>query len=691
MASLPKYCVIFAALLFLTGAAPVEAADANQVFTVDGSDFSSIDLTFSLDDLESDSFAAGGKEFSLISIGDYGFTRTIGAPRLPVVREFVEIPHGASYKLVLSDLVFDERALGALGLDNPIAPAQAPRSKGSKAHRFEIDEALYATDAYVISETARLGEELIARGRRLVVLELFPVNYNPLLATVKILKSASITIELTGSDEAKTRETLLMRSSSGVSDLMSRVVLNGSAFETPILSRPNGGGSRAPVYLMISAPTYASNSNLQLLKTLRAAEGFDVSLVDTNTTGSSASAIKAYIQNVYDTQDLQYVVLVGDTNTIPSWTGGGSSSPDTDLNYVCVDGSDYFPDVARGRLSVRSSAELDNLCTKILDMAGLQVREAVFMAGYDNYNISEGTHNYCISNFLDPQGWVSDKLYQVTYGANTQDVKNSFNDGRSVGCFSGHGSSTSWADGPPFSQSDVRSLVNTVYPFVMSFACSTGDYDYYNECFTETWVRDDHGATSCFGASLSSYWDEDDILQKEIFEGWYNGLSRVGDMLDFGQYELYLWMGAGSFTQMYYEMYNLMGDPAIEVIPSTAPTWPVCSIQVDGGDGPISIPSTQVIDLTISIDPRDELGNTYDWWIFGDYNPWMSYWWQYPGWWKKSAWSKRSYIGPLVELNDYLIAHSTVPVGNWLFHFCVDAPDNVLQETYGDTISVSSY
>jgi len=211
------------------------------------------------------------------------------------------------------------------------------------------------------------------------------------------------------------------------------------------------------------------------------------------------------------------------------------------------------------------------------------------------------------------------------------------------------------------------------------------------ECFTETWVRDDHGATSSFGASLSSYWDEDDILQKEIFEGWYNGLSRVGDMLDYGQYELYLWMGSGSFTRMYWEMYNLMGDPAIEVIPSTAPTWPVCDIQVDGDDGPVSIPSTQEIDLTISLDPRDELGNTYDWWVYGHSNPWMKYWWQYPGWWWKSGWPKRSYVGPLVNLNQYLIAHSAVPAGSWLFHFCIDAPDNELQETYSDTITVNSY
>jgi len=61
---------------------------------------------------------------------------------------------------------------------------------------------------------------------------------------------------------------------------------------------------------------------------------------------------------------------------------------------------------------------------------------AVFMASVDNYTISEGTHNWVINNHLDPLGYASDKLYQVTYGATTQDVRNSFNAGRVYGIFS---------------------------------------------------------------------------------------------------------------------------------------------------------------------------------------------------------------------------------------------------------------
>ena len=46
--------------------------------------------------------------------------------------------------------------------------------------------------------------------------------------------------------------------------------------------------------------------------------------------------------------------------------------------------------------------------------------------GASNYQISEGTHNHVISNYLDPNGYITDKLYQVTYGATTQDVRDSY-------------------------------------------------------------------------------------------------------------------------------------------------------------------------------------------------------------------------------------------------------------------------
>jgi hypothetical protein len=116
----------------------------------------------------------------------------------------------------------------------------------------------------------------------------------------------------------------------------------------------------------------------------------------------------------------------------------------------------------------------------------------------------------------------------------------------------------------------VKALTNTIYPIVLSFACDTGNYP-YSECFAETWIRDDHGATLFWGSSVSSYWTEDDVLEKELVKGWYDhGQERFAQMADYGKYELYLFLGGGGTARRYYEMYNIMGDPSQKVLGATA-------------------------------------------------------------------------------------------------------------------------
>ena len=103
-------------------------------------------------------------------------------------------------------------------------------------------------------------------------------------------------------------------------------------------------------------------------------------------------------------------------------------------------------------------------------------------------------------------------------GATTQQVSDAFNAGVFYGIYSGHGGNNSWADGPPFSETNVNNLTNTnMYPFVMSFACVTGSYQ-DTQCFTETWSRaPNKGALAIYGSSVNSYWTEDDVLERRLF------------------------------------------------------------------------------------------------------------------------------------------------------------------------------
>ncbi len=670
-----------------------EGGSRTPLLTVMRSDADGIEMALAVRSLDRTDVIGKGETFTLLSFEGCVWTAEIGRPRLPVIREFLEIPRDAACELVLSDTVWRELSPAELGIDHRIVPVQAPVPKREGALEkapFVIDEAAYRVDSYLPTETARLVDEAIMRGRRLEIVELSPVRYNPSSGSIRVLLSARLKILFRGADMEKTARILRRHNTPHSDRLIHDTVLNGALFEADILGK--GRGARGTGYLMIADPAFAGSSKLQDLIALRTAQGFDVTLVDTNTTGSSASNIKSYIENAYNTWTPvpEYLLLIGDTDTIPHWTGQGTDNPPTDLDYACVDGSDYVPDITRGRFPVRTSGHLDSLCDKVLAMATNVTKKAVFMAGEDGWSLNEGMHDFVIENYLDFDNWTSDKLYCHTYGATTLQVKNAFNDGRSIGCYAGHGSSTSWDDGPFFNQSNVRALTNSIYPFVISFACMTGKYT-RSECFGETWVRDDRGATSFFGASSWSYWGPDGALEKNIFRGCFNhGHGRIGAMIDYGQYELYLdWGGTQGMRRCYYEMYNLMGDPAMEVIEGGGVSIPLPDIKVNGVDGPLSVPLGTPVSITLGLDPGSFEGVSCDWWI-SVYAPSGMYWYVPPVWKKSMINPLRTYAGPLVSFTDYpLYQGSSLPAGQFNFTFAVDELNNTYELTYSDTFNLT--
>jgi hypothetical protein len=355
---------------------------------------------------------------------------------------------------------------------------------------------------------------------------------------------------------------------------------------------PAGQGRGANSYLIFVAQ--ALQSDIAAFVAAKTDQGFAVN-TQVVAPGATTAQIKSYIQSLWGGPDAPaYVLLVGDTNLIPYWVGVGVDNPDSDLYYVCMDGtSDWYPDIAIGRFPVRTATQLNAVVNKTLyyETGPLAdpgyLNRAVFMASSDNYQVSEGTHNWVINNYMTPKGVASDKRYCHTYNATTQQVRDSFNGGRIFGIYSGHGSETSWADGPVFSQSDITGLTNAnMYAFVASFACLTGRFS-VDECFMETWLRSaNKGAITALGSSVYSYWTEDDILERKLFDSIYDQgdsvVSRVGPVINDAKLRYLAYFGAGGSTRRYFEMYNIMGDPAL---PFGGPEAPVHGMYVTPSSG----------------------------------------------------------------------------------------------------------
>ena len=500
-----------------------------------------------------------GGVFFNASWPDAAFAGELGTPARPVIRRLFVAPPRATVSVTATTTQPTVIDVAAAGYDCPLIPVQASIEKLPGARErapFNFDPAAYNVDADTSAPLATVTEIGIVRGQRLFLLEVAPVAYNPVRGTLSIPEYVSVQVRFDGADAWPTEY--------GPPRGLRNNVLNPAALPPA----PRGSGK----YLIIADEDYAAG--ISSFASAKAAQGFTVSTWVPST--SSATAIKQYIQNLWDAGDgPDYVLLVGDTDTIPNWTGGGAGSPATDLPYSCMDGSsDWYPDIALGRFPVRSPEHLQAIVNKTLYYEnGLladpdYLMRAVFMASDDNYTVSEGTHNWVIEHYMDPAEIVCDKLYCHTYSATTQQVRDAFNDGRFYGIYSGHGGTYSWADGPPFSQDDVEGLTNeNMYAFVCSFACITGTYT-VDECFVETWIRQPNkGAVAIYGSSVNSYWTEDDILEKRLFDSIYDEddevPAEVGPVWNDARSRYIAEMGSDATTRRYFEMYNLMGDPSM--------------------------------------------------------------------------------------------------------------------------------
>jgi hypothetical protein len=489
----------------------------------------------------------GDRSAARLSIPETASTDTVGQPELPVIRTLVSIPAGTG---LVPQVTFEEQTvtLEEAGTDLPLAPLQEPVAKlpgALERVRMAINRWAYAANQYSPAEAVRVVPAGQQGGNQMLLVEVMPVAYNPVTHTLKI--RSEIDFQLTRVVATQALQTEFAASSSKAGE--------------------SAAATKASAGRLLVVCDASLSGGLDPFVEFKTGEGWtvDTLIPSSSTTASIRNSIIARYANTATRPDA--VLLVGDTSLIPCFIGVGEDHPSTDLYYACMDGGDdWYPDVAIGRFSVQNTTELSNLIEKTIayqTSAGSWTKHAVFMAGEDNYEITEATHNDVVSQYLDPRGYTSTKLYATTYGATGDAVSAAFNHGQVLGIYSGHGSETSWADGPAFRQSDVDSLTNAgMYPFVASFACLTGDYA-VDECFAETWLRGaDRGAIDVWASSTYSYWNEDDTLERCLFSAIYDDSQVSFGAATLRAKELYLeHYGNVATTRRYFEMYNLLGDP----------------------------------------------------------------------------------------------------------------------------------
>ncbi|MEN8208205.1 MAG: C25 family cysteine peptidase, partial [Candidatus Fermentibacteria bacterium] len=496
---------LFCIMLIVSGAAlasgltPMESSADGIVFQL-----STPQPLFRTMSIRGDNYSAAAIE-GTENINDFSY------PRMPVYRAWIEIPIGASVEVTITDETVQNISAPAW----PISPGiqSATKSRPRDTFIMEFNDDVYSAGSSYPTEWVRVIYAGQMRGRNLALVEVLPLRWNPSANTCDLLSEASISLSFEGGDLSATYESANRLYAPQFEEILSSLTVNYGTFE--------GGCDTPPAPYLIVGHSDFVTTGMDAFVTWKESLGFDVTMVDLSVTGSSAAEIETYIHAAINTGTV-YVLLVGDNEYLP---GGAATKYTgvTDLYYSALDDGGFIPDALIGRFSVTTVGQTVLMANRVIDyeqnVNGTTpwVQNTCWIASNDNYNVSEGTHNFCIDTYCTPLGYTADKIYPHSGGTASQAVT-SINGGISMLTFSGHGSSTSWAD-MSFGQGDFNTLTNgDMLPGVLSHACNTGDYA-TSTAWCETWTRTpDRGGLWFWGSVPSSYWDEDDYQQKGEYD-----------------------------------------------------------------------------------------------------------------------------------------------------------------------------
>jgi subtilisin-like proprotein convertase family protein len=576
----------FTAALMLCLVSTVYSQFDNGIRLIESS--SGYEMLFSLPGYSSQTLTREGDTYELLNIDNYGVTPDEGLPMLPQL-SFILIlnPAETSPGLEITSQFTEDKYL-----PSKIFPAQAPwvKSRSLKDRPFTINKEYYKTTGSINSPLVKISEPLIIAGVKAVIVSISPFRYDPSSNRLSVTRTARFRIIL----------------NAGIPHYSSAPESFKEIFRSAAINPGTLRFSPTNNYLIITPPEY--EGGMQPFLTHKQNMGYNVLMVNTGTTGTTNAAILSYIQQRYNNMSTrpEFILLVGDMDRIPEWTGIGSDNPHTDLNYTLLEGSDAFADAFIGRFAVSNTSELANIVNKSIYMEssiGSLPKKSVFMSSTDNWAITEGTHNFVIDSFFAPANYTNTKLYTHTYSATTQQLIDALNANQVYAIYSGHGSTTSWADGPPLNQSQVNALNNSYFPFVYSFACLTGQFQ-VSECFGETWIRRQKAGSVFWGSSVNSFWDEDDILERRLYRAKFtDGLKKTAPMFVMAKYYLVLHYGSVTTTmRRYLEMYNCFGDPSIYQSPYGPVIAHTCLPNTENLNGPYTVNCT-ITPAGSAIDP----------------------------------------------------------------------------------------
>lgn len=507
-----------------------------------------------------------GKTYIALYAGDMSSLMEKGSPELLTYKRSLLIPDnsGMSFRVVSRDV----EEISTL----PVMPSKGHFTRdidpNSVPYTFNN---VYSTDKYFPENNIVLLEPYIVRDFRGMTVQFNPLQYNPVRGKMMITKRMVVEVF---SDNSKQTVNPFIRLNP-----LSKVSNEFSALYWDLFMNYGSGSTRfdsipEPGKMLVICPT-AYMTTIQPFVQWKQSRGLNVTVAEYPvTTGSGNTAIKNYIQTMYNSAgSVTYIVLVGESTDIPTLSGQYESAP-SDPCYTKLAGSDAYPDAFISRISCQNAASINYVIQKAIKFE----RDIEFGAPWYNKGTGiggpdvGGTPSYADSIRMN---FVRDTLLAGGFThvdkvngpvATAQTLINVLNDGRYVLNYVGHGSGTSWSN-TGFSTSNAYQLANGwKQPYLFDVACLNGNFT-LNECLAEALLRagdtaNPKGCVGIYASSTNASWVPPCDMQlyaNHLMSRQFR--KTAGAMSFFGvMYAMDKWGGSTGEGLKLMEQYNIFGD-----------------------------------------------------------------------------------------------------------------------------------
>ena len=575
--------------------------------------FSTLQVEFTLGKVSATTSIIDNQRFTSLIVDGLLPSEHVGLPNLPTFSKLIETPLRYNYRIEITESEFDTVDAADLGVVYPIAPLQPSYSKSDTGrHALVINEQAYGQDAFIGESLTKFETVGIARDRNLARFQISPLQYNARQNRLIVCRHAIITIHYSDVDIQ------------GSQEWFNRY--NSPAFNSgsqTINSLYSVTGSNLPIrYLIVAHNSF--RGQLDSFITWKKRKGFitDIAYTDGTVIDSTNTSIQDYLQSQYYSATASnpaptYLLLVGDVEQIPAFSGNTSSHV-TDLYYATLSDNDNIPDCYYGRFSAQNLSQLTPQIEKTLMYEQYTFEDpsfldrAVMVAGVDGgssgdygYTHADPAMDYAITNYINgDHGFTSVHYFKnntsivptatnVTVGSNSSSnaatVRSYYNEGAGWCNYSAHGSSSGWYM-PGLSTTNVNSMTNSQKFGVMIGNCCQTSMFGETTCFAEALLRKGNycGAVGYIGGSDYTYWFEDFYWAVGLRNSIGPTMSMAYDGSNLGSYDRLnhthgedtsVWvatqggiMMAGNMAVQsstssrrlyYWEIYHLMGDPSV--------------------------------------------------------------------------------------------------------------------------------